>query len=137
MSTGPDLRPCSLTVFEWPGGAPTRATITTSDGPPLNQRCWSFPTPSTAILNGEFMESAANMLLVMERVMKLFTAHTAAAALASGGSAQTISTEVPLAGSIAAERAEVVRDVPASSLRMSGLFSACSAIHAASSRQLS
>src|ERR1035438_401292 len=64
ISNGPDLTLCTLTVFGEPGLAFTRATITTSDGPPPNQRCSLFPTPSTAILNGEATESAANMLPV-------------------------------------------------------------------------
>src|ERR1700722_2964833 len=134
ISNGPGLLPWSLTVFEWPGLPSSPAPLTTSEPAP-NQRCRSFPTPSTAILNCEFAESDANMLFVMERVIKLFTAHTAAAALASGGSDHTISTGVPLAASIAGKNAEAVVDVPASSFRMSGLFSACSAIHDASWRQ--
>ena len=93
------------------------------------------PTPSTAILNGEAAESVANKLFVMYRAMKVFTVHTASADLPSGGSDQTISTEVPLAVSIAVKNDEVVDNVPASNLRMSGLFNACSAIHAASWRQ--
>ena len=67
--------------------------------------------------------------------MKLLTAHTRSAALASGGSDQTISTEVPLAASIGGEIGWGAADVTASNLRMSGLFSACSEIHAASCRQ--
>src|ERR1700677_2149682 len=53
----------------------------------------------------------------------------------SDGSAQTISTELPPAASIAVKNGEGVADVRASNLRMTGLFSACSAIHAASWRQ--
>src|SRR5580658_7347727 len=135
ISNGPGLTLCNLTVFGELGLAFTRATITTSEGPPLNQRCSLFTTPSTATVIGEAAESAANMLLVMKRLRKLLAAHKAAAALASGGSAQTISTEVPPAASISVNNGEGVADVPASNLRMTGLFSACSAIHAASCRQ--
>src|ERR1035438_778285 len=139
ISNGPDVTLCNLTVFGESGLAFTRATITTSDCPPRNQRCSLFPTPSTETLNGEVAGSAANMLPVMERFRKLLAAHKAAAALASRGSAQTISTD-PLAASIAVKNGKVVADVPASNLRASnlrmiGLFSACSAIHAASWRQ--
>src|SRR5271170_4981733 len=131
----PGLTLCNLTVFGESGLAFTRATITTSEGPPLNQRCSLFPPPSTATLNGEAAESAANMLPVMERLRKLLAAHKAAPALASGGSAQTISTAVPAVASIAVKNGEGVADVPASNLRITGLFSARSAIHAASLRQ--
>ena len=88
--------------------------------------------------DAEFTMLPGNMLLVMERVIKLFTAHMVAAALASGGSDHTISTEVPLAASIPVKNDEVVAeasDLRESNFRMSGLFSACSAIHAASWRQ--
>ena len=112
----PGLTLCNLTVFGESGLAFTRATITTSEGPPLNQRCSLFPTPSTATLNGEAAESAANMLPVMERLRKLLAAHKAAPALASGGSAQTISTAVPAVASIAVKNGEGVADVPASNL---------------------
>ena len=117
ISNGPGVTLCSLIVFGESGLAFTRATITTSEGPPLNQRCSLFPTPSTATLNREAAESVANMLPVMERFRKLLVAHKAAAALASGGSAQTISTAVALAASIAVKNGEVVADVPASSLQ--------------------
>ena len=135
ISNGPGLTLCNLTVFGESWLAFTRATITTSERPPPNQRCSLFPTPSTAILNGEAVESAANMLPVMERLRKLLVAHKAAAALASGGSAQTISTAGPPAASIAVKNREGVAAVAASNLRMTGLFSVCSAIHAASWRQ--
>src|SRR5580698_11376355 len=85
ISNGPGLTLCNLTVFGESGLAFTRATITTSEGPPPNQRCSLFPTPSTATLNGEAVESAANMFPVMERLRKLLAPHKAAAALASGG----------------------------------------------------
>ncbi len=74
------------------------------------------------------------MLPVMYRAMEPFIAHTASADLASGGSDQTISTEVPLAVSVAVKTDEGVANVPASNLRMSGLFNAFSEIHAASWR---
>src|ERR1700677_31977 len=135
ISNGPDFLLCNRTVFGESELAFTRATITTSEGPPANQWCSLFPTPSTATLNGEASESVANMLLVMERVRELLAAHKAAAAWASDGSAQTISTELPPAASIAVKNGEGVADVRASNLRMTGLFSACSAIHAASWRQ--
>src|SRR6202050_5855462 len=64
ISNGPDLALCNLTVFGEPGLAFTRATITTSEGPPPNQRCSLFPTRSTVTRNGEASESAANILLV-------------------------------------------------------------------------
>src|SRR3984885_9014583 len=84
ISNGPDLALCTMTVFGEPGLAFTRARITTSEGPPPNQRCSLSLTPSTATLNGEATESAANMLLVMVRFKSLLVAHRAAAALASG-----------------------------------------------------
>src|SRR5580698_4414934 len=95
MSNDPDLTPCSRTVFGDPGLAWTCTTITTSDGPPANQWESLLSTPSAATLNEEFAESVAYMLLVMERFRKLLAVHNAAAALASGGCAQTISTEGP------------------------------------------
>src|SRR5580700_7694345 len=100
-SNDPDLTPCSRTVFGDPGPECTRATITTSERPLANQWCSLFFRPSTTTLNGEAAESVAYMLLVMERFRKLLAVHNAAAALVSGGCAQTISTEGP-ASSIAA-----------------------------------
>src|ERR1700733_7484858 len=140
ISNGPGLTLCNLTVFGESGVAFTRATITASEGPPLNQWCSTLATPSTAILKGEVAESVTNMLLAIVRLRKLLAAHKAAADLASGGYAQTISTAVPPVASIAARNCEAVADVPAfnlsgSTLRMTGFFSACSAIHAASCRQ--
>src|SRR5580704_1948675 len=129
ISNGPDLTLCSLTVFGDSALALTRATITTSEDPPTNQRYSLLLTPSASTLNGEAMESVATMLGGMERLRKLLDVHKATTALASGGRAQTISTEDPLAASIALTNGE---GTPASSLRMTGLFSACSAIHAAS-----
>src|SRR6202034_2197566 len=110
ISNGPGLTLCNLTVFCEPGLAFTRATITTSEGPPPNQWCSLFPTRSTVTRNGEASESAANILLVMKRLRELLAAHKAAAALASGGSAQTISTEVPPAASIAVKNGDGVAD---------------------------
>src|SRR5579863_840558 len=133
ISNGPDLVPCSRTALGEPGLPFTRATITRSDGPPPNHRCSLFPTPSATTLNGEVAGSVGNMLAVTAWFMKLLTAHTASAALASAGSVQTISTVVPLAARIAFRNGEV----PDSDLRMSGLFRACSAIHFASWRQAS
>src|SRR5580658_615017 len=140
ISNGPDRTPCSRTVFGESGLPFTRATITTSDCPPPNQWWSPLATRSTAMLNGEVAESAGNILAVMECAMKRFTLHTAVAAAASAGSDQTISTEVPLAASIAAKDCEAATDVSSatlsgSSFRMRGLFSACSAIQVASWRQ--
>src|ERR1700691_6764132 len=70
VSNGPDLTLCNLTVFGDSGLAFTRATITTSEDPPPNQRCALFATPSSATLNGEAAESASNMLAVIERLRK-------------------------------------------------------------------
>src|SRR5580700_1710174 len=130
ISNGPARPPCSRTVLGESGLPFTCATMTTSDFPPRDHRCSSFTTPSTATLNGD-AASAGNMLAVMERAKRLFTVHTAPAAFVSAGCAQTISTAVPLAASIAFKNGEV----PDSDLRMRGLFSACSPIHAASCRQ--
>jgi hypothetical protein len=69
---------------------------------------------------------------VMERLRKLLAVHKAAAALASGGSAHTISTAGSGAASTAAKNGEGVADVAVSNFRMIGLFIACSAIRATS-----
>src|SRR5580700_252360 len=128
ISNGPARPPCSRTVFGESGLPFTCATMTMSDFPPPDHWCSWFAAPSTTTLNGEAAASAGNILAVMEFAMRPFMVHTASADLASAGSAQTISTEVPLAASMAAKNGEG----PDSDLRMSGLFSACSAIHAAS-----
>src|SRR5580698_259434 len=125
ISNEPALTLCNRTIFDESGLACTRATITASD----------------ATLNGEAAESVAYMLLGMEWLRKLLAAHKAAAAFVSAGCAQTISTEGP-ASSIAVRNCEDVVAAPASdlsgsNLSMTGLLNACSAIHAASSRQRS
>src|ERR1700722_17970370 len=133
ISNGPGLVLCNRIVFRESSLAFTRATITTSD-PPTNQWCSLLSTLSTATLNGEPADSVANMLAVMKRLKTLLFAHKAAAVLVSGGAAQTVSTEEP-AVSRAGRNAEGVADVPAFTLRMTGLFSASAAIHAASLSQ--
>src|SRR5580698_7508845 len=135
VSNCPGLSPCSRTVFVEPGYAFTRATITVSEGPPLNQRCSIFFTPSTSTRNEEFAESVAYRLAGMERFRKLLAVHKSTAALAFSGWAQTISTEGSLAASIAVKNCEEVVDASAPNFSMTGLFSPCSATHAASSCQ--
>src|SRR4051812_29355656 len=125
ISNGPGLTLDNLTVFGALELALMRATITRSEGPPTNQRCSSFFTPSTATLNADAAESPANMSAVMERLRMLLAMHKAAAALASGGSAQTICGASPRA-SIAAKNGDAVADSPEPSLRMTGLFMPCS-----------
>src|SRR5580698_592826 len=141
ISNEPALTLCNRTIFDESGLACTCATITTSEGPLANQCCSLFFTPSTATLNGEVAESVAYMLLGMEWRRKLLAAHKAAAVFVSFGCAQTISTDGP-ASSIAVRNCEDVVAAPASdlsgsNLSMTGLLNACSAIHAASSRQRS